>query len=110
MLKISPVLHGDLTPVNVLDGGDERGLVAIDPAPCVGDPAFDAIDLVLWRAEDVGTITARVEELAPAIGAEAGRLRDWCAAFAGMVALEIAEASGGFSAEVEALVALASRV
>jgi streptomycin 6-kinase len=104
------LLHGDLTPVNVLDGGDERGLVAIDPAPCLGDPAFDAIDLVLWRAKDVGTITARVERLAPAIGAEAGRLRDWCAAFAGMVALEIAEASGDFRAEVEALVALASRV
>ena len=43
------LLHGDLTPVNVLDGG-ERGLVAIDPAPCLGDPAFDAIDIVLWQA------------------------------------------------------------
>jgi streptomycin 6-kinase len=104
------LLHGDLTPVNILDGGDKRGLVAIDPAPCVGDPAFDAIDLVLWRADDVGTITSRVEELAPAIGAEAGRLREWCAAFAGMVALEIAEASRGSPAQVAALVALASRV
>ena len=28
------LLHGDLTPVNVLDGGEERGLVAIDsPLP-----------------------------------------------------------------------------
>ena len=55
------LLHGDLTPVNVLDGGVERGLVAIDPAPCVGDPAFDAIDLVLWRADDAATIATRAE-------------------------------------------------
>jgi streptomycin 6-kinase len=106
----SVLLHGDLTPVNVLDGGDERGLVAIDPAPCVGDPAFDAIDLVLWRAEDAGMIAARVERLAPAIGADSCRLLDWCAAFAGMVALEIGEASGGSRAQVEPLITLASRV
>ena len=103
------LLHGDLTPVNVLDGGAERGLVAIDPAPCLGDPAFDAIDLVLWRAEDVETIAVRAEQLAPAIGADATRLLDWCAAFAGMVALEIAEASDSAHKQVESLVALASR-
>src|SRR5207249_473468 len=40
------LLHGDLTPSNILDGGDQRGLVAIDPAPCLGDAAFDAVDLV----------------------------------------------------------------
>jgi hypothetical protein len=33
-------LHGDLTPSNILDGGAERGLVAIDPAPCLGDAGF----------------------------------------------------------------------
>jgi streptomycin 6-kinase len=27
----------------MLDGGDKRGLVAIDPAPCLGDAAFDAV-------------------------------------------------------------------
>jgi streptomycin 6-kinase len=102
------LLHGDLTPVNVLDGGAERGLVAIDPAPCLGDPAFDAVDLMFWRAESVETIAVRAEELAPAIGADAGRLLDWCAAFAGMVALEIAEADGARE-QVEALVVLASR-
>lgn len=101
------LLHGDLTPVNILDGGEERGLVAIDPAPCVGDPAFDAIDLVLWRAEDVETIAARAERLAPAIGAEAGRLWKWCAAFAAMIALEIAEASDHSRARVEPFVAFA---
>jgi streptomycin 6-kinase len=103
------LLHGDLTPANVLDGGAERGLVAIDPAPCLGDPAFDAIDLVLWRAEDVETIALRAEQLVPAIGADAHRLLDWCAAFAGMVALEIAEAPDSAHEQVEPLVALASR-
>jgi streptomycin 6-kinase len=86
------LLHGDLTPVNVLDGGKERGLVAIDPAPCLGDPAFDAIDLVLWRADDLETITARAKRLAPAIGAEPERLLNWCGAFAAMTAVELAEA------------------
>ena len=101
--------HGDLTPVNVLDGGAQRGLVAIDPAPCLGDPAFDAIDLVFWRADDLETIAARVEQLAPAVGAVGTRFLDWCAAFAAMVALEIAEASDGVPAQVEPLRALASR-
>src|SRR5262249_4910642 len=32
------LLHGDLTPSNILDGGARRGLVAIDPAPCLGSP------------------------------------------------------------------------
>lgn len=100
------LLHGDLTPVNVLDGG-ERGLVAIDPAPCAGDPAFDAVDLVLWHAEDAAAIGARAEALAPAIGAEPGRLVEWCAAFAAMAALEAAEAPGDSQARVEMLVALA---
>jgi streptomycin 6-kinase len=102
------LLHGDLTPVNVLDGGAERGLVAVDPAPCVGDPAFDAVDLVLWRAQDVGAIAARAEQLAAATQVDAGRLLDWCTAFAGMVALEIAEAPGSSRADVEPFVALAS--
>jgi streptomycin 6-kinase len=104
----SALLHGDLSPVNVLDGGAERGLVAVDPAPCVGDPAFDAVDLVLWRAKDVDAITARAEQLAAATRMDAGRILDWCTAFAGMAALEIAEAPGRSRAEVEPFVALAS--
>jgi len=104
------LLHGDLTPANILVDGAERGLVAIDPTPCLGDPAFDAIDLILWRAENVEAITARVEQLAPAIGAEPARLLDWCAAFAGMAALELAERRECSPAEIEPLLAVASRV
>src|SRR5207248_5439057 len=73
---VSPtsLLHGDLTPSNILDGGTQRGLVAIDPAPCLGDDlGFDAIDLLLWQADDVETIVARAEELAPAIDVDASR-------------------------------------
>lgn len=104
------LLHGDLTPVNILDGGEARGLVAIDPAPCIGDPAFDAIDLVLWRADDVETVVGRIDELAPSLGCGTGRLLDWCSAFAGLVAMEAAEASSGSSAQLRPLLALASRV
>jgi streptomycin 6-kinase len=100
------LLHGDLTAVNVLDGGPRRGLVAIDPAPCLGDPAFDAVDLVFWRAEDVETIATRAEELERDTAAEAGRLLDWCAAFAPMVALELAEAPDSSRAQIDALLAL----
>jgi streptomycin 6-kinase len=81
------LLHGDLTPVNVLDGG-RRGLIAIDPAPCVGDPAFDAIDLLLCQATDPQTIVARCEDVGSAIGVNPGRLVAWCVAFAGMTASE----------------------
>jgi streptomycin 6-kinase len=106
---VSPtaLLHGDLTPSNILDGGSERGLVAIDPAPCLGDDlAFDAVDLLLWQAEDVEMIVTRAEQLARALGVDAGRLLDWCIAFAGMIALELAEAQGSRE-RIQAALALA---
>jgi streptomycin 6-kinase len=109
---VSPtaLLHGDLTPRNILDGGDRRGLVAIDPAPCLGaDLAFDAIDLLLWQADDVDMIAARAEQLAPAIDVDASRLLDWCTAFAGMTALELAEAPESSPKEIEAAVTLAAQ-
>lgn len=100
------LLHGDLTPSNILDGGADRGLVAIDPAPCLGDAAFDAVDLILWHADDPETIEARAEELAAAAGIDARRLLDWCSAFAGMCALELAS-QGVLDARIEALLKLA---
>jgi streptomycin 6-kinase len=101
------VLHGDLTPANILDGGEERGLVAIDPAPCRGDPAFDAVDLLLWQAEDRETLDRRTHDLARASGLPYPRLHDWCAAFAAMSALELAEASDHVPDRVHLLVGLA---
>ena len=104
------LLHGDLTPANVLDGGSERGLVAIDPAPCLGDPAFDAIDLVFWRADSADTIAVRARQLAHSIDTDADRLLRWCISFAGMAALEIAERPGSTSKGIEPFLVLAARV
>jgi streptomycin 6-kinase len=108
---VSPtsLLHGDLTPSNILDGGDERGLVAIDPAPCLGDDlAFEAVDLLLWQADDVDTIAARAEQLAPALEVDASRMLDWCTAFAAMTALELAEAPDRSGERIQAALTLAS--
>jgi streptomycin 6-kinase len=60
----SVLLHGDLHPGNVLDGGP-RGLVAIDPRPSTGDPAFDVVDWVFWNA-DADHWQTRSHNLAPA--------------------------------------------
>ncbi|MEU9464849.1 aminoglycoside phosphotransferase family protein [Streptomyces sp. NPDC048312] len=56
------LLRGDLHLGNVLDGGPGRGLMAIGPKACVGDPCFDAVDYVVAGAglECVGTRCARV--------------------------------------------------
>jgi streptomycin 6-kinase len=79
------LLHGDLHPGNVLDGGAGRGLVAIDPRPCVGDPAFDAVDWVFHRA-DPDEWAPRARALATAIGCDADRLWRWCVVLAPMIA------------------------
>jgi streptomycin 6-kinase len=97
------LLHGDLHPGNVLDGGAGRGLVAIDPRACVGDPLFDAVDWVLWRAEP-SDLDRRLAVLAS--GAEE-RLRAWCAAFAAMIAASRAN-RGAPDAEIDWLLGLAA--
>ncbi len=103
-------MHGDLTPSNILDGGARRGLVAIDPAPCLGDDvAFDAIDLLLWQADDVVTIAERARLLAPAIGADADHLFEWCTAFAAMAALELAESPDASADRIQTFIALAAQ-
>jgi streptomycin 6-kinase len=103
------LLHGDLTPSNILDGGVRRGLVAVDPAPCLGDATFDAVDLILWQAEDLRTIQTRTERLAAATGMDAERYFGWCVAFAAMSALELASRGSGPSPGIEALLQLASQ-
>jgi streptomycin 6-kinase len=103
------LLHGDLTPSNILDGGAERGLVAIDPAPCLGDAAFDAVDLLLWQAADLPTIATRTTRLAAQTGVAAERLYGWCVAFAAMAALELASQAHGPSPGIRALLELASQ-
>jgi streptomycin 6-kinase len=96
------LLHGDLHPGNVLDGGPGRGLVAIDPRPCVGDPAIEAVDWVFYRAGP-DEWAARCSELAAALGCDPDRLWRWCGAFAAM----IAGSSGVPADRVAALLAFA---
>ncbi|GLV76176.1 aminoglycoside O-phosphotransferase [Streptomyces hygroscopicus subsp. hygroscopicus] len=80
------LLHGDLHLGNVLDGGAERGLMAIDPKACVGDPCFDAVDYVLAGAglEGVETRCARV---AAACGLDGDRLHAWSQVIAPFTAI-----------------------
>jgi streptomycin 6-kinase len=99
------LLHGDLHPGNVLDGGVARGLVAIDPRPCVGDAAFDAVDWVFWAVDDPGAWEPVSRDLALALSLDHERLWAWCTALAAMLAA--AKAARGASAEqVAALLAL----
>jgi len=107
--RAAVLLHGDLTPSNILDGGAGRGLVAVDPAPCLGDAAFDAVDLTLWQAEDLQTVETRTERLAASAGLDGQRLFGWCVAFAAMTALELASRGNGPSASIQALLELASQ-
>src|SRR4051812_25709208 len=99
------LLHGDLHPDNVLDGGAQRGLVAVDPRPCVGEGAFDVVDWVFWDAHDEATWRARADALATTLGHDVRRVRAWCAAFAPMLATGRAR-RGAPAAEVDALRAL----
>ncbi|MGW4110944.1 aminoglycoside phosphotransferase family protein [Actinosynnema sp. NPDC004786] len=80
------LLHGDLHLGNVLDGGPDRGLVAIDPRPCVGDPCFDVVDYVLDAAGREG-VAARAGLVAEAAALDPDRLREWCRALAPVIAV-----------------------
>lgn len=80
------LLHGDLHPRNVLDGGN-RGLVAVDPRACVGDPAFDLIDWVFSGGVDRTTLVRRAERLADEAGADRARLWRWCGCTAVLIAI-----------------------
>ncbi|SEO84397.1 streptomycin 6-kinase [Amycolatopsis saalfeldensis] len=78
------LLHGDLHPGNVLDAGPARGIVAIDPRPCLGDPAFDGVDWALLPMAAGATLDEGVAKLP---GLDADRVRAWCAALAPLVAM-----------------------
>jgi streptomycin 6-kinase len=96
------LLHGDLHLRNVLDGGPSRGLVAIDPRACVGDPCFDAVDYLLDGAGREG-VAARCAALASASGLDEGRLYAWCRAVAAIVAIAYVTRPGAERAAAEML-------
>jgi hypothetical protein len=64
---------------------------------------------LLWQADDVDMIASRAEHLAPALDVDASRLIDWCTAFAGMTALELAEAPDCPNERIQAAVTLATQ-
>lgn len=89
------LLHGDLHPGNVLRGGDGRGLVAIDPRPCLGDPAFDAVDWVLADGGGERAVQRRIDWLAGrADGLDPDRAWAWCQAMAVVLAVALLAGRG----------------
>ena len=66
-------LHGDLHHDNILHG--PRGWLAIDPHGVLGDPAYDAANLLYKPLErqDLRTDPARARRLAEALGPAVGR-------------------------------------
>ncbi len=80
------LLHGDLHLGNALDGGPSRGLIAIDPKACTGDPCFDAVDYVVAGAGNEG-VEARCQRVATACGLDGDRLYAWSRVIAPMVAI-----------------------
>nr|WP_239112124.1 aminoglycoside phosphotransferase family protein [Streptomyces anulatus] len=99
------LLHGDLHLGNVLDGGAERGLMAIDPKACVGDPCFDAVDYVVAGAGLEG-IEARCEHVAAACGFDGDRLHAWSQVIAPFAAIAHL-GSGGEEPLIDELLELA---
>ncbi|SDC48335.1 phosphotransferase [Actinokineospora iranica] len=77
------LLHGDLHQENLLDAGDPRGLVVLDPKACLGDPEFDAVDYVLSAPD----IPARRDALLATTTLDPDRLDRWCRAMAPLVAV-----------------------
>lgn len=99
------LLHGDLHLGNVLDGGPARGLVAIDPKACIGDPCFDAVDYVVSGAGQEG-VDARCRRVAAACGLDGDRLYAWSRVVAPMFAIAHLT-HGGPEAALDELLALA---
>jgi streptomycin 6-kinase len=100
------LLHGDLHLGNVLDGGPSRGLVAIDPKACIGDPCFDAVDYVVAGAGHEG-IEARCQRVATACGLDGDRLYSWSQVIAPMFAIAHLT-HGGREPVIDELLAVAS--
>ncbi|MDX8031945.1 aminoglycoside phosphotransferase family protein [Lentzea sp. BCCO 10_0856] len=102
--QTSVLLHGDLHLGNALVG--EPGLMAIDPKACLGDPCFDAADLVVAGAGQEGVAT-RCEVVAAACGLDGDRLFGWSQVIAPMLAIAHLT-HGGPEAAVEELLTVSA--
>ena len=102
------LLHGDLHPGNMLRTGNGRRIIAIDPRPCIGDPAMDLADLAMTRADSEEAVRRRCRQLAElADPIDAGRLWRWCCNFAPIMAVSLVR-RGARSADVTLIRALAN--
>ena len=82
--SLDRVVHGDFHDDNVLDGG-ARGLVAIDPRPCLGDPAADAGNWAVQRDRS-RKVLPRITTLASATEGDVERIRAWARVYATIIA------------------------
>lgn len=83
------LVHGDLHPANVLTAGPIRGLVVIDPRPCLGDRTFDVVDWAMGRATAAAELAERIQRLCTLIpDLDGARLRRWCQATAVIIAVQ----------------------
>ncbi|MGA6164490.1 aminoglycoside phosphotransferase family protein [Amycolatopsis magusensis] len=84
------LVHGDLHAGNVVRAGHGRGLVAIDPRPCLGDRTLDLVDWALDGTTDERTARERVDLLSDGIpGVDRDRLWAWCRALAVSIAVSL---------------------
>lgn len=102
----SVLLHGDLHLGNALDAGPSRGLVAIDPTACIGDPCFDAVHYVVAGAGHEG-VEARCQLMATACRLDGDRLYDWSRVVAPVRAIDHLTHDGP-AAAIDELLALTS--
>lgn len=72
----SVLLHGDFVERHLL-ACSRRGLCAIDPLPCTGDPAYDAAYWVHGSRQPGRR--ARLDAIVEATGLDRRRVRDWAA-------------------------------
>lgn len=101
------LLHGDLHARNVLDGGPDRGLVAVDPRACVGDPASDLIDWVLTDAADEPRWRQRADLLASEVGVDPAALWRWCECMAVLMVISWLVRGSASRAATRSLLSLA---
>jgi streptomycin 6-kinase len=73
------LLHGDLEPRNILRCA-RRGIVAIDPIPCIGDASYDA---GYWASEgSADGVEDRINTLAKGASLAHERIQRWSAVIA----------------------------
>lgn len=103
------LLHADLHPGNVLTD-DARGVPtvrAVDPTPCVGDPAYDA---AAWAARaGASGVEQRLVRASSHLGHPAERIWNWAAVAAVDHACTLTLHRAGSPQEVEALLGWARR-